>query len=59
MVTALLETAEQRIAEHAAAANGAPPCLTPRDENLIAEVMARFGMLCEQTIEDLILNGGL
>jgi hypothetical protein len=29
------------------------------DESLIAEVIARFGMSREETIEDLILNGGI
>ena len=32
---------------------------TPRDETLIAEVMARFGMSREEAIEELILNGGI
>jgi hypothetical protein len=38
-VTALLKAAEQRLAKRAAC----PPGWHRRDENLIAEVMARFG----------------
>jgi hypothetical protein len=32
---------------------------TPSDESLIAAVMARFGITREETIEDLILHGGI
>jgi hypothetical protein len=33
--------------------------LTPRDESLIAEIVACFGMSREEAIEELNLKGGI